>query len=132
MRPARCEGAEEGGLVGFSTAAGETAVGVAGQAELDREGLDEATFGFGGEGAMAPGRELRIESGDDEVGDDSHEGRSGIEEAEVARVGRVDLMACEGGGIATQHVDAGRWFVEGKRVEERGELGWVEFGRDGE
>ncbi len=133
LGPAIGEGSEDGGLVGFGAAGGEDAVRrVAGPAESLGEGADEVELHFGGEGAVAPRGELGIEGGDESVGGDAHGGGRRVEEAVVARVRGVDLIAGERGGEAAEGLVGRGGVVEVEGLGDGADAGCVELGGDGE
>ncbi len=133
LREGRVEGHQQAAVVGLGPARAEDAVDLrGGPAEARPEGPAQVGLDLGREGAVAPGRDLRVEGRHQRVGCDAHGAGGRVEEPEVARVRRVDLLARQppGGEVEGRLGGQRRLEVEGRQLRAQG-LG-VEHRRHGQ
>jgi hypothetical protein len=117
-------------VIGLGAAAGERAVGGGGVvAESLREGADQVTLDLDRQRRVAPRRQLGIERGHQRVGGHAHRGRRGVEQAVIAGMRRVNLVAPQVLAHPVQHrhrvarrgeVELGEQAAQLGRIERRG------------
>src|SRR5208282_1047222 len=140
FRKSMCERDEQRCVVCFRTARRHHAVGGCRiVAEPRTEGANYVPFYFGSEGIVLPNRKLRIEGGNDCVRCDSDRCGSRIEQAEIPRMGRMDLGArqrirSKADGVLCRHwmseIDArdqrayclGRWLRRDGQIANAGDV----------
>jgi hypothetical protein len=95
IREGVCQGRGERGVVSLRPARGEGSVHPGWIAEAATEGTHQVALGLDPKRAADPGRQLRIDRGDERVCCDPHRRRCRVEEPEVPWAPEMHLKPCQ-------------------------------------